>query len=81
MEATMGFAKFMSSTLGRWVRIIAGAALIAIGIFFVTGVWGIVLAVVGAVPLLAGIFDVCIIGALLLGTPFRGGEIRSKLEA
>lgn len=76
----MGFAKFMSSTFGRWLRIIAGAALIAIGIFLVEGVWGIVLAVVGAVPFLAGIFDVCVIGALFLGTPFRGPDLRAKIE-
>jgi predicted phage tail protein len=76
----MGFAKFMSSTLGRWIRIIAGAALIAIGIFLVGGVWGIVLAVVGAVPFLAGIFDVCVIGALFLRTPFRGTDLRARIE-
>lgn len=76
----MGFAKFMSSTLGRWVRIIAGAALIALGIFFVAGTWGIVLAVVGLVPFLAGIFDVCVIGKLFMGTPFKGAEVRSKME-
>jgi hypothetical protein len=80
MEAKMGFAKFMSSALGRWLRIIAGAALIAIGIFLVQGAWGIVLAVVGAVPFLAGIFDVCVIGALFLGTPFRGTDLRAKIE-
>jgi hypothetical protein len=80
MEAKMGFARFMSSNLGRWIRIIAGAALIAIGIFLVQGVWGIVLAVVGAVPFLAGVFDVCVIGALFLRTPFRGAELRAKIE-
>ena len=76
----MGFAKFMSSTLGRWIRIIAGAALLAIGLFLVHGTWGIVLAVVGVVPFLAGIFDVCVIGALFLRTPFRGADLRSKIE-
>jgi len=76
----MGFAKFMSTSLGRWIRILAGAALIAIGIFLVTGTWGIVLAVVGAVPFLAGIFDVCVIGALFLKTPFRGADLRAKIE-
>jgi len=76
----MGFAKFMSTSLGRWIRILAGAALIAIGIFLVSGTWGIVLAVVGAVPFLAGIFDVCVIGALFLKTPFRGSDLRAKIE-
>jgi hypothetical protein len=44
------------------------------------GVWGIVVAVVGAVPFLAGVFDVCVIGALFLGTPFKGDDLRADLQ-
>ncbi len=75
----MGFAKFMSSTVGRAVRIIAGLALIVIGLAS-GGTGGIILAVVGVVPLLAGIFDVCLIGTLLFGTPLQGSKVRAQLK-
>jgi hypothetical protein len=72
----MVFAKFMASPLGRAFRIVAGIALIAVGIY-VGSTWGIVLAVVGAVPLLAGVFDVCLF-APLLGVPFSGSRVRTQ---
>ncbi|MGD2159180.1 MAG: DUF2892 domain-containing protein [Anaerolineales bacterium] len=77
----MGFAKFMSNSSGRVLRIVAGIALITLGLWVVGGVWGILLAVVGAVPFLAGLFDVCVIGALFLGTPFKGDEVRANYES
>ncbi len=76
----MGFAKFMSSSTGRLVRIVAGLALIVAGLFLLNGIIGIILAVVGAIPLIAGIIDICIIGALFLGTPLRGDEVRSSIQ-
>ena len=69
----MDFAKFMSSGMGRGLRIVAGLALIVIGLFSVGGTGGVILAVVGAVPLLAGIFDVCLF-APLFGGPLKGSE-------
>ena len=75
----MGFAKFMSSGMGRALRIVAGLILIAIGVFFTEGILGWVLIVVGAVPLIAGIFDICIIGALFMGTPLKGDDVRAEL--
>ncbi len=76
----MGFASFMSSSTGRVLRVVAGIALILVGLMLVGGTWGIVLAVVGLVPFLAGIFDVCVIGKLLLGTPFKGADVRAKID-
>ena len=76
----MVFSKFMASVGGRLLRIVAGIALIVVGVVLVEGTWGIVLAVVGAVPLLAGLFDVCLIGALFLGTPLKGSDIRETPE-
>lgn len=76
----MGFANFMSSGAGRVLRVVAGLAFILIGLILVEGTWGIVLAVVGLVPFLAGIFDVCVIGRLLLGSPFKGAEVRAKFN-
>ena len=73
----MGFAKFMSSGVGRALRIVAGLALIVIGLFSVGGTGGIILAVVGAVPLVAGVVDVCLF-APLFGGPLKGAEARAK---
>ena len=71
----MGFARFMSSTVGLLLRILAGAALVAIGLWTVGGTWGIVLAVVGLVPLVAGIFNFCVF-APLFGGPFYAKDIK-----
>lgn len=71
----MKFSKFMSSAFGRTLRGLVGVALIVIGLFMKSTV-GYVIAVVGVVPLAAGMFDFCII-ATFLKTPFRGRDIRS----
>jgi hypothetical protein len=73
----MSFAKFMSSLAGRILRIAAGIALILIGLMVVEGTAGIILAIVGLVPLVAGVFDFCLFGALL-GAPLRGSEVRGE---
>jgi len=69
----MPFARFMSSTLGRLVRVLAGIALIAIGLWLGGG-W-LALSVVGVIPLVAGAADVCLF-APLFGQPWQGKEIR-----
>jgi hypothetical protein len=70
------FSNFMASTTGRIVRILAGIALIAWGLLGLTGTTGIIVAIVGALPLLAGVFDFCIF-APLFGDPFSGAKIRA----
>ncbi len=70
------FVKFMASTIGRIVRIAAGIALIAWGLIGLGGTTGVIVAVIGAVPLLAGVFDFCIF-APLFGNPLSGSKIRS----
>ena len=67
------FVKFMASTTGRIVRVVAGIALIAWGLM---GTTGVIVAVVGAVPLLAGLFDFCVF-APLFGAPLGGPKIRA----
>jgi hypothetical protein len=69
------FFSFMASTTGRIARVVAGVALIALG-FVIGGVGGWIIAIVGLVPLLAGLFDVCVFSRLF-GGPFRGSDIRS----
>jgi hypothetical protein len=70
------FVKFMASPAGRIVRIVAGAALIAWGLLGLGGTTGVIVAVVGAVPLLAGLFDFCVF-APLFGNPLSGKKIRA----
>ena len=43
----MDFAKFMSSGMGRILRIMAGLVLVALGIFFANGTLGLILIIVG----------------------------------
>jgi hypothetical protein len=69
----MGFVKFMAGPVGRGLRIALGLALMLIGALYVGQTAGIVLGVVGVVPLLAGLFNVCLF-APLFGGPFRGRE-------
>lgn len=69
----MPFLAFMPSTAGRATRVIAGATLIALGLILGSG-WT-ALAVVGLVPLAAGVFDVCLF-APLGKMPFGGKAFR-----
>ena len=73
------FVKFMASRNGRITRIVAGAVLIILGFFVVDEYYdlGVILMVVGLVPLLAGIFDYCLL-APLFGAPMSGAKIRAE---
>lgn len=68
---------FLASTSGRWARGIVGAALVVLGA--VLGGWWWVLAAVGAVFLLVGLLDVCLI-APLFGKPFQGKAFRAAVR-
>ena len=70
------FVKFMASTAGRVARIVVGIALIAVGLLVLHGVAGIIVALIGALPLVAGLFDFCVF-APLFGAPLSGPKIRS----
>jgi hypothetical protein len=76
-ETIMQLIKFLASTTGRWIRIIAGIALIAVGLLVVKDTGGLILAVVGLVPLLAGVLDFCVF-APLFGASFWGKTIRNS---
>jgi hypothetical protein len=71
------FVKFMASKSGRVSRVVAGIALIAWGLLGITSTTGIIVAMVGLVPLLAGMVDVCVF-APLFGNPFKGPQIRGE---
>jgi Inner membrane protein YgaP-like, transmembrane domain len=69
--------KFLAASTGRIVRVTAGVALVLWGLIGLGGATGIVVAVIGAVPLLAGLFDFCVF-APLFGAPFTGPKIRAE---
>lgn len=71
--------RFLASTTGRIVRIVAGLLLIAVGILWVQGTGGWILAIIGLIPLLAGAFDKCVF-APLFKLPFDGPQLRQEVE-
>ncbi len=56
--------QFMQSVTGRTIRVILGIILLALGLFVIQGVWGIVVALIGLIPLVAGLFGVFLIAPL-----------------
>jgi hypothetical protein len=73
-----GLFKFLANNNGRLTREVAGIVLILLGIFVIHGTAGWIIAIIGVVPLLAGLFDVCVF-APLFGLPFSGDALRKKL--
>lgn len=65
----------MATPVGRGGRVVVGLALIGAGAAL-NGLPGLVVALVGAVPLLAGLTNVCLV-APLVRAPFRGTTARS----
>ena len=77
--ARSGFAHFINSRAGRVTRSIVGLALIIWGITQLAHISGIILILVGLIPLSAGLFDLCIVSALL-GGPLSGKKVRALSE-
>ncbi len=67
---------FLASGNGRIVRVVAGLALIVWGLFGLHSLVGTIVAIVGAVPFVAGLFDFCVF-APLFGQPLSGPKIRA----
>ena len=76
-DTANGFACFMARPAGRLLRIVGGLALIAWGWSMRGQTAGMVLMIVGLVPLLAGVLNVCLL-APIIGAPFSG---RAALDA
>ena len=68
----MKFALFMSRPGGRLLRVLVGAGIVATGILFAP-----MLCILGAIVLVAGVFDWCLI-APLLRLPIPGSQIRAR---
>ncbi len=79
----MAFASFMSSAAGRGLRIIVGLGLIGWGVFLSmaasTMTTGIILIIVGLLPLATGLFNVCVL-APLFRAPFSGAKVRAHAK-
>lgn len=56
----MAFVNVMRSWVGRLLRIVAGGLLVWYGVTQMSGAGGLLLAVVGLVPIAAGVFNVCL---------------------
>jgi DUF2892 family protein len=72
----MTFAMWMASGWGRIVRIVAGLILVAAGLY-VQNAWGLVVAIIGLVPLAAGVFNLCLF-APLFGGPINARRLAPK---
>ncbi|HXF71067.1 MAG TPA: DUF2892 domain-containing protein [Actinomycetota bacterium] len=59
------FVRFMESGTGRLVRILLGVVLIVIDLVAVGGLAGTVIALIGLVPLIAGILGPCLVRPVL----------------
>jgi len=70
----MKFAKWMAMPFGRILRIAAGGVLVWVGLGPIGGTLGLVVAVVGLLPILAGLYNVCLI-APLIGVPFNARNL------
>jgi hypothetical protein len=68
----MSFVSFMRGPAGRGTRVLVGAGMIAAGIA-IGGTAGVALAIVGVVPLVAGITNICLF-APLFGLTLRGQQ-------
>ena len=76
----MACASFLSSATGRVLRMLVGLGLIGWGVFLAvaasTITIGMILVVVGLLPLAAGLVDVCVF-APFFGVPFSGAKVRA----
>jgi hypothetical protein len=70
----------MQSAAGRLLRIVAGLALTGVGWFVVQGTWGVVLAIVGLIPLIAGLAGVCLFAPLFGLTLCGEHRVRSAAD-
>jgi hypothetical protein len=72
-----GFSRWVNSGTGRAFRLCAGAAFLAAGFVLRDSAVGIALMVWSAVPLSAGVLNLCWISAVL-GGPVRSEAIRAE---
>ncbi len=80
----MAFVSFLSSAAGRTLRIVVGLGLIGWGVYLAVVAsnmtTGVILAVIGLLPLVAGLSDVCVF-APFFGAPFSGAKVRAHAHS
>jgi len=76
----MGFVQFMLSIAGRLLRVVAGAVIIWLALGRLEAPWSYLVAVIGLIPILAGVFNFCLLGPFfsvdLWGRPKGAGSAR-----
>lgn len=78
-----GLVSFFATPRGRYARIFGGAIIVIAGMtieFAVSSTVGWIVTIIGLLPLLAGMFDVCLF-APLAKLPLRGPRLREALAA
>ncbi len=71
------FVRFMASPAGRILRIVAGGAIIYLGLSVIGGSNGRMITAVGLLPILTGAFNICVI-APLFGKPLSGSKVSTS---
>lgn len=74
----MAFVRFMTTTKGRVVRIVAGIALFVLGQLLVKGTPGNIMSILALIPMSGGVLDFCLAG-VIFGYPFKGAKAREQL--
>lgn len=72
-----GFSIFLNSPAGRIFRLVAGTGFLVIGYVYRDHALGVLSMVWSALPLSAGVLDICYLSAVL-GGPLSGAKIRSE---
>lgn len=72
----MELARFMATPAGRGIRILFGLVLIWFGVAMDKPA-GYVLEVLGLIPIIAGVLNLCLL-APLLGAPLRGRDVMNR---
>ena len=71
----MRVLKFMSTAPGRILRGVVGLVLLALGGMLLPAGLGVLLVILGLLPLAAAIFDLCLVGPLV-GASMHGRNVR-----
>lgn len=57
-----GLIDFMQGTFGRGLRVLLGLVLIYLGLAVIGGTAGIIVAIVGVLPVVMGVWGPCLLG-------------------
>ena len=63
----MAVARFLSTHIGRILRAVAELVLVVVGFWVIGGTLGIVIGLLGLVPIAAATLNLCLIGPLIGG--------------